>query len=83
VFIVKSIQNQYKGSDISSEIQSIIDDYQWFINHTQVESQEMLSWIVDSKKRDEAFKKSNKFGQNIYNVLNKIDEDNLISKLLI
>ncbi|CAC9625784.1 hypothetical protein [uncultured Gammaproteobacteria bacterium] len=80
---LKSIQNQYKGSDISSEIQSIIDDYQWFINHTQVESQEMLSWIVDSKKRDEAFKKSNKFGQNIYNVLNKIDEDNLISKLLI
>jgi hypothetical protein len=43
----------------------------------------MLAWIADKNKRDEAFKKSNKFGQNIYNVLKKIDKNNLISKLLI
>jgi hypothetical protein len=37
----------------------------------------MLAWIADKNKRDEAFKKSNKFGQNIYNVLKKIDKNNL------
>ncbi|CAC9468989.1 hypothetical protein BSPLISOX_2555 [uncultured Gammaproteobacteria bacterium] len=80
---LESIQNQHKDSDIDSDIKSIIDDYQWFIDHTQVESQCMLAWIADKNKRDEAFKKSNKFGQNIYNVLKKIDKNNLISKLLI
>jgi protease II len=62
-----------------SKIKSIIDDYQWFIDHTQVESQCMLAWIADKNKRDEAFEKSNKFGKNIYNVLKKIDKNNLIS----
>jgi hypothetical protein len=32
---LESIQNEHKDSDIDSEIKSIIDDYQWFIDHTQ------------------------------------------------
>jgi len=80
---LKSIQSQHKDSNIASEIQNIIDGYQWFIDHTQVDSEKMLDWIANKEKRDEAFKKSNKFGENIYNVLQKIDKNNLISKLLI
>jgi hypothetical protein len=47
---LESIQNQHKDSDIDSDIKSIIDDYQWFIDHTQVESQHMLAWIADKNK---------------------------------
>lgn len=80
---LQSIQENPKNSDLVSDIQDIIDDYQWFINHTQVDSKEMLDWIENKKTRDEAFKKSNEFGKNIYNVLNKIDMNNLVLKLLI
>jgi hypothetical protein len=47
---LESIQNQHKDSDIDSDIKSIIDDYQWFIDHTQVESQRMLAWIADKNR---------------------------------
>lgn len=80
---LKSIQNKHKNSDIDSEVKSIIDDYQWFINHTQVKSEQMLLWIGDKNTRDDAFRRSNEFGQNIYNVLKKVDRNNLLSKLLI
>jgi predicted nucleotidyltransferase len=80
---LQSIQKESKNSKIKSNIQNIIDDYQWFINHTQVESETMLLWIADKKTRDDAFKKSNQFGQNLYNVLNEVDRNKLISKLLI
>lgn len=79
---LESIQNE-QDSEISLEINNIILGYQWFINKTQVNSSTMLSWIEDKDNRDEAFKKSNEFGQNIYNVLIKIDQNNLVSKLLI
>ncbi len=72
-----------KNLKINDIINDIIVDYQWFINKTQVESKTMLSWIGEKKNRDEAFEKSDEFGQNIYNILVEIDKNNLVPKLLI
>jgi len=80
---LQSIQKNPKNSDVASDIQDIIDHYQWFIDRTQIDSKDMLDWIANKETRDKAFKKSNEFGKNIYNVLNKIDKNNLTSKLLI
>ncbi|SMN12253.1 hypothetical protein SPBRAN_469 [uncultured Candidatus Thioglobus sp.] len=80
---LESIRKGQNNEIISSAIDDIISGYQWFIDKTQVESEQMLLWIADEETRDDAFKKSNEFGQKLYNILNKVDKNNLVSKLLI
>jgi predicted nucleotidyltransferase len=79
---LESIKGE-QDNKISLEIDKIISDYQWFIDKTQIKSKEMLLWISDQDNRSNAFKKSDEFGQNIYNVLTKIDKNQLVPKILI
>jgi hypothetical protein len=79
---LESIKDE-QDNEINLEIDNIISGYQWFIDKTQIKSEEMLLWISDKNNRNDAFKKSDEFGQNIYNVLTKIDKNKLVPKILI
>jgi len=69
--------------NISDKVQNALNSYQWFIDRTQIPSKELLSWISDSKERDSAFDKSRQFGDELFSILQLVDKQNLISKLLI
>jgi hypothetical protein len=43
----------------------------------------MLKWISDKNLRNEAFNKSREFGQDLFDVLQSVDKQNLLEKLLI
>lgn len=69
--------------DVSGLIQQAINSYQWFIDKTQIPSKKLLKWISDKKERDEAFEKSSQFGNELFEILESIDNQNLLNKLLI
>ena len=69
--------------EVGGKIQKAILSYQWFINKTQIPSTEMLEWISDRDERNDAFDKSRKFGDEIYDILDSVDKQSIISKLLI
>lgn len=70
-------------TNIDTEIEKVLDLYKWFLDHTQIPSEEMLNWISDKNIRNEAFEKSRDFGSELFNILKKVDEQNLLNKLLI
>jgi hypothetical protein len=69
--------------NLAGKIQTALNSYQWFIDKTQVPSEEMLQWISDRKERDNAFEKSRTFGQEIYDILDEIDKQSILPQLLI
>jgi len=72
-----------KGGATATKIEKALNSYEWFIGKTQIPSQKMLDWISDRNKRDEAFQKSREFGQQLFDILEEIDEKNILPKLLI
>ncbi len=69
--------------EIADKVQNALNSYQWFIDRTQIPSEDLLKWISDSQARDEAFKKSEQFGDELFYILQSVDKRNLIVKLLI
>ncbi len=69
--------------DIADKIQNALNSYQWFIDRTQIPSDELLAWIADAQARDEAFIKSEHFADELFNILQAVDKKNLLTKLLI
>ena len=78
---LQSLKNN--SVEVSSKIQKALNSYQWFIDKTQVPSNEMLSWISDRNERDDAFERSRQFGQEIFEILEVVDKQNILPKLLI
>lgn len=72
-----------RNSDVGGKIQKAINSYQWFIDKTQIPSKEMLEWVKDKKERDEAFERSRTFEDEIFEILQLIDKQNILPKLLI
>lgn len=70
-------------SGIESKVQKVLDLYHWFLSKTQIPSDEMLKWISDKNLRNEAFDKSREFGLDLFDVLQTIDKQNLLKRLLI
>ncbi len=64
-------------------IDTALETYQWFIEHTQIPYEEMISWIGNKKNRDAAFLKSRNFGYQLFEIMQKIDNQNLLQKLII
>ena len=64
-------------------MQNALNSYQLFIDQTQIQSEDLLSWISDRDARNEAFNKSRKFGDELFDILQSVDKQNLLSKLLI
>jgi predicted nucleotidyltransferase len=71
------------NSQIADKVQNALNTYQWFIDRTQIPSEELLSWISDAKARHEAFDKSKQFADELFYILESVDKQNLLSKLLI
>lgn len=69
--------------EISDKVQNALNSYQWFINKTQIPSEKLLEWIADSDARDEAFDKSRQFAEELFSILESVDKQKLLSKLLI
>lgn len=72
-----------RNKDVGGKIQKALNSYQWFIDKTQVPSNEMIDWIKDRKERDNAFDRSRQFEEEIFEILQVIDKQNIMSKLLI
>ena len=70
-------------SNVSNKIQKALNSYQWFIDKTQVPSQEMLNWISDKEERNIAFEKSRQFGDELFDILEAVDKQCILPKLLI
>lgn len=70
-------------SGIEIKVQKVLDLYHWFLSKTQIPSDEMLKWISDKNLRNEAFDKSREFGLDLFDVLQTIDKQNLLKRLLI
>ena len=68
---------------LSGDVDDLLSSYQWFIDHTQVPSEQMLKWISNKSNRDDAFDRSRKFGEKIFEIMMSVDNQNLIQKLLI
>ena len=68
---------------IESRIQKIINLYNWFLDRTQIPSAEMLEWLSDKNLRNEAFNKSREFGNDLFELLQKVDNQSILKKLLI
>lgn len=68
---------------VDYKVQKVLDLYHWFLSRTQIPSEEMLKWISDKNLRNEAFNKSREFGQDLFDVLQSVDKQNLLEKLLI
>jgi hypothetical protein len=69
--------------EIAEKIENAFNSYKWFLDRTQIPSEELLSWISDSTLRDEAFGKSRQFGDELFEILKSVDKQNILSKLLI
>jgi len=81
--IERLLKVQENNPAIADKIQNAFNTYQWFIDRTQVPSEELLSWISDSETRDEAFDKSRQFGDELFEILELVDKQKLLSKFLI
>lgn len=68
---------------LSGLIQDALNSYQWFIDRTQIPSEDMLKWISDKQKRDEAFDKSRFFANQLFEILESVDNQNILNRLLI
>ena len=53
-------------------INSMKDEYSWFLDKTGREEAEVLNWIADENNRAEAFDKGRFFATNMYNTLCKV-----------
>ena len=70
-------------SGIEQIVQKILDSYKWFLDRTQIPSTQMLEWISNKDLRNEAFDKSREFGYNLFELLQKVDNQSILRKLLI
>ena len=78
---LNSLKNKFP--QFSSEIDKAIDSYQWFIDKTQIPSDDLLEWISDKNLRNDAFDRSRSFGEELFQILVSLDSNNLLNKLLI
>lgn len=69
--------------NVEKDVDSIISSYRWFIERTQIPSTAMLNWISDKTLRNEAFNKSREFGDALFELLQKVDNQSILKKLLI
>lgn len=81
--VERLMQVKKNNPEISEKIQNALNSYQWFIDRTQIPSENLLEWISDARERDEAFNKSRQFGDELFSILQLVDKQNLLSKLLI
>jgi len=77
--------NQLKRdvSGIDNQVQKILDLYNWFLDRTQIPSEKMLEWLSDKNLRNVAFDKGREFGDELFNLLQTIDNQDILKKLLI
>ena len=69
--------------EIEKEINSMIDLYFWFLEVTQIEKEELLSWIGNENNRNLVYSKSREFDKEIYKIMNnKKNEENLMYFLI-
>jgi len=64
-------------------IEKLLNSYNWFLKRTQIPSKSMLKWISDKELRNEAFNKSGEFGDNLLELLQAVDNQKIMKKLLI
>jgi hypothetical protein len=78
---IKKLKSDFSG--IEQKVQKVLDLYQWFLGKTQIPSKKMLEWLSDKNLRNEAFDKSREFGLDLFDVLQTVDKQKLLNKLLI
>lgn len=85
--LMTPIERLYKiknsNPHLEGNIQDAIKSYQWFLDKTQVPSDDLLNWISDKEERNKAFEKSIKFAEELYLILEGVDKEKLLGKLLI
>lgn len=81
--VERLLKVKVSNPNISDKIQNALNSYQWFIDRTQIQSEKLLEWISDSQARDEAFDKSRQFADELFYILESVDKQKLLSKLLI
>lgn len=72
-----------KNTSVGGKIQKALNSYQWFIDKTQIPSSEMIEWIKDKQERDNAFERSRQFEEELFEILQEIDRQHILPKLLI
>lgn len=72
-----------KNAEVGGKIQKALNSYQWFIDKTQIPSKDMIEWIKDKKERDNAFERSRQFEEELFEILQVIDRQHILPKLLI
>ena len=72
-----------ENTGVEKQVQKILDLYYWFLNRTQIPSQEMLDWLSDKNLRNEAFDKGREFGEERFVLLENVDNQDILKRLLI
>jgi hypothetical protein len=78
---LRSLMN--KDEAIDNKIEMALKTYQWFIDRTQIPSDQLLYWISDKDARNEAFEKSREFADQLFYILESVDKQRILSRLLI
>ncbi len=69
--------------DATPHIKEVVDSYHWFLERTNVPENDLIEYFSDKDRKTDAFKKSQQFGDQIFNILKRIDEKNDVFRYLV
>ena len=69
--------------NVRSMVQKALDMYDWFLENTSQEKEDLISWLDDSSNRNLAFENSRQFGSLLFEILNKVDSKKYLKYLVI
>jgi hypothetical protein len=64
-------------------VQELLEDYAWFLERTGRPEPEVLEWISDRQKRNEAFEKGRAFGQKMHKLVLDVSGKNGLTRYLL
>ena len=74
----------YHNPGASQTVDSVLEKYSWFIEKTELSTEDLYSHFSDKAKRTKAFEEANKYGDTMFKLLCEADKNkNLIRYLVI
>lgn len=68
---------------LTTELSNAVNEYEWFLNLTNVQEEELMATFSDKALRTEAFERASKFGDSIFEITRHIAEENNYLRFLL
>lgn len=67
---------------VKKEVSDVLEQYEWFLEMTGLETSELEGHFADKQKRMQMFKRANEYGDTMYKLIQAIDETDPEIKLI-